>query len=91
MTNSTGEDYSPGPYSVRFPAGITSSFLYISITDDNILEGNEYFNILIDLSSLITGITVGNVDRATVTISDADSKQYMYLVMLKKHLYNYIT
>ena len=74
ISNSTGEDYGSGPYSVTFPAGLTNSSLYISITDDDILEGTEYFNIMIDSSSLISGITVGSLDQATVAILDADGK-----------------
>ena len=75
LHNSTGEDYGSGPYSVTFAAGITSTVLYISITDDDILEGPEYFNIMIDSSSLISGISVGNLGQATVEILDADGKQ----------------
>ena len=81
VANSTGEDYGSGPYSVTFAAGITSTVLYISITDDDILEGAEYFNIMIDSSSLISGISVGSLDQATVEILDADGKQ---LVMLNE-------
>ena len=54
---------------------MTRAFLYISITDDNLLEGNEYFIVMIDSSSLISGVTVGTLDQATVTILDADGTE----------------
>ena len=52
---------------------MTSASLYISITDDNLLEGNEDFYLMIDSSSLINGVSVGSVNQTTVTILDADS------------------
>ena len=51
---------------------MTTAFFYVAITDDHLLEGNEYFILVIDSSSLISGITVGNLDKATVTIVDED-------------------
>ena len=66
-------DYTSGPYSVTFPAGVTSVPFNISINDDNILEGNETFMLTIN-SSLATGVMVGNLDQTTVTIVDNDGK-----------------
>ena len=81
MAYSTGDDYGNGPVSVTFSAGMTSASLYISITDDNLLEGNEDFYLMIDSSSLINGVSVGSVNQTTVTILDADSKWCMYRCM----------
>ena len=66
-------DYTSGPYSVTFPAGVMSVPLSISINDDNILEDNENFTLTIN-SSLPTGVMVGNPGQATVTIVDNDGK-----------------
>ena len=66
-------DYTSGPYSVTFPAGVTSVPFNISINDDNISEENENFTLTID-SSLPTGVMVGNPGQATVTIMDNDCK-----------------
>ena len=71
----TGDDYCSGPYSLTFTAGMTRAFLHISITDDNLLEGDEYFIVMIDSSSLISGITVGSLAQVTVTILDADGTE----------------
>ena len=66
-------DYTSGPYSVTFPAGVMSVPFNISIIDDNILEDNENFTLTIN-SSLPTGIMVGNPGQATVPIVDNDGK-----------------
>ena len=78
MVCCTGDDYASGPYSVTFPAGVTRAFLYISITDDNLLEGNEYFTVMIDSSSLISGVDVGFLDQVTVTILDAAGTEVIF-------------
>ena len=67
-------DYSSGPYDVTFPAGVTRVSFVIVITNDNVLEGNEKFNLIIDPSSLPTGVTVSNPAQATVTIYEDDGK-----------------
>ena len=66
-------DYTSGPYSVTFPAGVTSVLFNISINDDNIVEDNETFMLTIN-SSLATGVMVGNPSQATMTIVDNDGK-----------------
>ena len=62
-------DYTSGPYSVTFPAGVMSIAFNISINDNNIFEENENFTLTID-SSLPTGVMVGNPGQATMTIVD---------------------
>ena len=66
-------DYTSGPYSVTFPAGVMSVPFSISINDDNIFEENENFTLTIN-SSLPTGVMVGNPGQATVIIVDNDCK-----------------
>ena len=66
-------DYTSGPHSVRFPAGVMSVPFSISINDDNIFEDNENFTLTIN-PSLPTGVMVGNPGQATVTIVDNDCK-----------------
>ena len=66
-------DYTSGPYSVTFPAGVMSVSFSISINDDNIFEENENFTLTIN-SSLPTGVMVGNSGQATMTIRDNDCK-----------------
>ena len=66
-------DYTSGPYSVTFPAGVTNVPFSISVNDDNVFEENENFTLTIN-SSLPTGVMVGNPGQATVTIVDNDRK-----------------
>ena len=66
-------DYTSGPYSVTFPAGMTSVPFSISINNDSIFEENENFTLIIN-SSLPTGVIVGNSGQTIVTIVDNDRK-----------------
>ena len=67
-------DFIPGPYIVQFDVGVTTARFNVSINDDNILESNETFNLGINMSSLPSGIVVGNPGQSTVTILDNDGK-----------------
>ena len=67
-------DYTSGPYTVTFPAGITMVEFEVPINDDDILEGNENFMLTIDEVSLPDHITRGTPAEATVTIVDNDRK-----------------
>ena len=66
-------DYNSGPYSVTFPAGMTSVRFNIPIDDDDINEDMEFFTITIN-SLLPTGVMSGNPDQARVMIKDNDCK-----------------
>ena len=66
-------DYTSGPYTVTFPAGITIASFDVPITDDMILEINENFMLAIN-SSLPNGVTIGAPSDATVIIVDDDRK-----------------
>ena len=56
------------------PAGAITVPFNISIFDDNILEGDEDFDITIIQSSLPDGVSRGNPGTATVNIVDDDRK-----------------
>ena len=64
-------DYNAGPYTVTISAGKNHITFSVPITDDNIREESETFNLIIDESSLPNHVTSSN---ATVTIMDNDSK-----------------
>ena len=61
-------------YTVTFSAGVNSSQLTILITDDNILEDDETFNLTVNQSSLPDGVVVGDPSQVTVTIVDDDGE-----------------
>ena len=67
-------DYDAGPYTVTIPAGQNDVTFSVSITDDNIHEESETFNLIIDESSLPGGVTSSNSNTVTVTIMDDDCK-----------------
>ena len=67
-------DYGSGPYVITIPAGMAMVPFNISITDDNIYEGDENFMITIDPSTLPDDVSVGNPGEATVTIPDDNSE-----------------
>ena len=64
-------DYNSGPFTLEFTAGVTRVPFNVSINEDDILEGNETFNLNIDSSSLPSKVTIAN-GQATVTIVDND-------------------
>ena len=72
----TGEDYEPGPYDVIISAEMTSVLFNITITNDDVYEGNETFNLIVNVSSLSSNVTVGDISQATITIMNDDGKQY---------------
>ena len=62
-------DYTSGPYTVTFPAGITMIAFDVPINDDMIFEVDENFMLTINGTSLATGITCTTPGQATVTIA----------------------
>ena len=66
------QDYEYGIHTVTFPARTTIIYLSISITNDNIVEGDENFALTIDRSSLPNDIFIDDNYGATVTIADDD-------------------
>ena len=68
------DDYTPGPYTVTFPAGVTSATFDVPIISDNLLEGNENFVLVINDSSLPSLVIRGSPGAVTVNMVDDDSK-----------------
>ena len=69
------EDYDPSAITVRFEPNQSISCVLIDITDGNIFENSEEFNLVIVPPG---GINVAD-DETTVTIDD-DDMQYLYKV-----------
>ena len=69
-----GVDYDSGPYIVQFDVGVTRVSFNISLNDDNIMEGNELFNLSINTQSQYSSVTVGDYGQTTVTILPNDRK-----------------
>ena len=74
MYNFVGNDYDHGPYTVTIGAGENNVTFSVSITDDDIREEAEKFNLIIDESSLPSDVTSSDPKTTSVTIMDNDSK-----------------
>ena len=70
-----GPDYDSGPYTVTFNAGDTRAAFNILINNDNVLEGNETFNLTINQFSLPSEVDVSSSGQAVATIVDDDGNQ----------------
>ena len=69
-----GVDYSSGPYIIQFNVGMTRASFSIPISDDNILEDNELFDLNVNELSLPEDVDVGSIGQAIVSIVDDESK-----------------
>ena len=72
-----GDDYDPGPYFIVIPAGSTDVSFIITISPDNIFEGDEAFLLTIDQVSLQT-VMISNIS-AMIVITDDDCKHFELL------------
>ena len=67
-------DYGSGQYIITIPARSTNAYFTISITDDNLFEGNEEFYLNINKSLSLAEIIIGSPNRAVVKIFDNECK-----------------
>ena len=74
IINHAGDvDYN-GLDNITFSAGDVRVMFNVSITDDDILEMVEKFNVTISSTSLPTRIFTGDFQQTTVLITDNDGK-----------------
>ena len=79
-------DFDSAPQTVTIIAGTNSSTIIITVINDNIVEGNETFNMSFTLpSSLGPGITTGSITNATATIIDTSSKLCTLFLVVVMH------
>ena len=67
ITVARGVDYDSGPYDITIPVGMTSASFNITINNDNVLEDDEIFYLIIR-NSHPNNVTRGEIDRVVVTI-----------------------
>ena len=65
---------------------MTRTSFNVLINDDNVLEGNETFDLIIDSSSFPSDVTVGSNGRTTVTILANDGKYKIINVLIGNKL-----
>ena len=76
-------DFNSVPQTVTIIAGTNSSTISIPVINDNIVEGNETFNMSLTMpSSLCPGITTGAITSATATIIDTSSELKCWLPVI---------
>ena len=79
-------DFTSTTQTVTITAGTNSSMVNISVTDDNIVEGDETFSISLTVpSSLGPGIRTGAITSVTVTIIDTSGKYYHCYWLINYH------
>ena len=69
-----GVDYDSGPYTVIIPAKEENGSISVSINDDDILEANEFFRLVINSSLLPSRVTTTFTSDIDVIILDNDGK-----------------
>ena len=77
-TDAEGVDYVYQNYSLSFKDGETSKLLIIRIIDDNIVEPDENYTLVINANTLNGRIIVGENGTTTITILDDDGKYSNY-------------
>ena len=74
-TAEAGTDYTTiTSQTLTFVAGDTSETLDITISDDNIAEGNETFTVMLDTLVQPTGVTTVSIATATATVTITDDE-----------------
>ena len=62
------------PFFLTIPAGETRVSFNVTLQNDDMLEGNENFELVIVIpGSLVAGIVRGRLNRAMITIVDDDN------------------
>ena len=79
-------DFVDTPITNTISPGDTSAVVSIPIIDDNLVERNEVFDVVLQLQG--NEVTIGDFERANVIIDDNDVGKCMcgYIYLLSKHV-----
>ena len=66
-------DYTSTPITATFTAGTTSTTINIPVTIDDIVEGTEMFNLVVNINSSKIDVILGIQNTAIVFIHDSTS------------------
>ena len=76
-------DFNSTPQTITMTAAANSTTIQITVINDNIVEGNETFNMSLTVpSSFGPRITTGNIISATATIIDTTSELKCYFIAI---------
>lgn len=67
------QDYVGGMRAITIPPGVMTQSFIINVTDDNVVECSESFNVSI-ISVTGHGVTIGSVSNIEVILIDNDGK-----------------
>ena len=82
----SGDDFNSVTQTATIAAGTNSSMVNIPVINDNIVEGDETFNMSLTVpSSLGLGIRTGTITNVTVTIIDTSGKHYHWYWLINYH------
>ena len=73
-------------YTIDLSAGSINETFSVTIIDDNILENDEAFSLIINATSLPDKVVVGDISRTTVMIVDDDGKLKSDMKLTSKSL-----
>ena len=76
-----GEDYNGSPITINVPGGVTMQMFTINIAENNIVECNETFNVIM-MSVTTCGVTIGSNRISEVIIRDDDGKHMFFIVSI---------
>jgi len=76
------DDFTSTPLSATIPAGATNTTARVPVMSDNIVEGDEMFNMSLTVPSSLGGIGTGPNASALGIIKDSTSKYECYLTFI---------
>ena len=80
------EDYNQTRITVDVPAGVLSQSFTIDVIDDDIVECDEMFNVMIEPVATCE-VAIGNLATTEITIIDNDGKYITICVLMCTRLH----
>ena len=69
-------------YTTTFPAGETIAWFDVQVTDDNLIENDEFLQFMILQDLLPDGVGSGTQNTATLIVMDNPGNNYFYLLII---------
>ena len=70
-----GDDFNSSSINITIPAETSNTTMRVAVTDDNIVEGDETFNVIMNVPlSLAPRVVAGSITSSIGTIIDTTSK-----------------
>ena len=89
-TAESGVDYDPLHGVLTFSPSETEKEIAISINDDGLIEGQEYFSVILSLPMSLDDGVITSQERVRVTIEDNDSEFTFDEFMIRPHSMSFL-